>query len=99
MDSRTGKQIRMGRLMRQPSGRTIIVAYSHGLLLGPQPGLRTLEDMRAVVHSCQAADGIMIGAGLDPTARDGLHRAVLAKPRGAPRLEQFQPAGAALRAG
>ncbi len=64
MDSRTGKQIRMGRLVDGKSGRTIILAYSHGLLLGPQPGMRTLDEMRAVVESCRRANGIMLSPGL-----------------------------------
>ena len=51
MDSRTGKKIRMGRLFNQRSGRSLIVAYSHGILMGPRPGMKTLEEMRRVTQS------------------------------------------------
>ncbi len=64
MDSRTGKDIRLGRLTEASSGRTIILAYSHGLILGQQPGMRTLDQMRAVVEACHRANGIMISPGL-----------------------------------
>jgi len=64
MDSRTGKRIRMGRLVNDLSGRTIVVAYSHGLILGPQPGLRTVAEMRAMVDHCRLADGLMVSPGM-----------------------------------
>lgn len=34
MDARTGKRIRLGRLFNQASGKSILIAYSHGVLLG-----------------------------------------------------------------
>jgi len=64
MDARTGKKIRKGHLFNQNSGRTLIVAYSHGLLMGPGPGLRTLADMRRVTEAVRDADGLMIGPGM-----------------------------------
>lgn len=64
MDARTGKKIRRGRLFNPSSGRTLIVAYSHGLLLGPGPGLRTRADLERTVRALRAADGIMISPGL-----------------------------------
>ncbi len=64
MDSRTGKKIRRGRLFNPASGRTLIVAYSHGLLMGPGPGLRTRADIERTAHELRAADGIMISPGL-----------------------------------
>lgn len=64
MDSRTGKKIRMGRLFNQHSGRSIIVAYSHGVLMGPLPGLMTLEEMRRVTHSLAQADGLLVAPGV-----------------------------------
>lgn len=64
MDSRTGKKIRLGRLFNQHSGRTLIVAYSHGVLMGPRPGIATLDEMRRVAHSLHRADGLMIAPGM-----------------------------------
>jgi class I fructose-bisphosphate aldolase len=66
MDSGTGKRIRLGRLFDSESGRGIILAYSHGLLLGPQLGQRTLEDMATTIKACASAEAIMISPGLIP---------------------------------
>jgi class I fructose-bisphosphate aldolase len=63
MDSRTGKKIRMGRLFDRVSGNSIIVAYSHGVLLGPLPGMTGLEEMRRITEQLHYADGIMIAPG------------------------------------
>ena len=64
MDSRTGKKIRLGRLFNQRSGRSLIVAYSHGVLMGPLPGMVTIEDMRRVTQSVGLADGLMVTPGM-----------------------------------
>jgi class I fructose-bisphosphate aldolase len=64
VDSRTGKSIRLGRLIDEQSGRTIIVAYSHGLLLGPLPGMRTVTEMEALTDACRSAEGIMVSPGM-----------------------------------
>jgi class I fructose-bisphosphate aldolase len=64
MDARTGKRIRAGRLFDPASGRAIIVALSHGVLLGPSPGLATLEQLRATADSLRAADALMVSPGL-----------------------------------
>ena len=64
MDSRTGKKIRVGRLFREDSGRTLIVAYSHGVFMGPQPGMRTLEEIRRTALSLSKADGLMVAPGM-----------------------------------
>jgi fructose-bisphosphate aldolase, class I len=64
MDARTGKKIRLGRLFNQESHRTLIVAYSHGVLLGPQPGMRSLEEMKRVSLSLGRANGLMVTPGL-----------------------------------
>src|SRR5574342_708068 len=64
MDARTGKKIRMGRLFNSRSGRTLIVAYSHGLLMGPQPGLRTRDELLTTARALRAADGLMVSPGL-----------------------------------
>jgi len=64
MDARTGKRIQAGRLFDPASGRAIVVALSHGLLLGPSPGLATLEQLRTTADSLRAADALMVAPGL-----------------------------------
>lgn len=64
MDARTGKKIRLGRLFHQRSGKSLIVAYSHGVLTGPIPGMATLDDMRRVTQSVALADGLMVTPGM-----------------------------------
>jgi fructose-bisphosphate aldolase, class I len=66
MDSRTGKNIRMGRLRHAESGRYLIVAYSHGVLTGPVEGMETLEQMRAFACGIRGVEGLMIAPGLLP---------------------------------
>lgn len=66
MDSRTGKKIRMGRLFDQASGRALIVAYSHGVLMGPRPGMRSLQEMQRLAAAMQNADGLMVTPGMLP---------------------------------
>ena len=64
MDARTGKRIQAGRLFDPASGRAIVVALSHGVLLGPSPGLATLEQLRTTADSLRAADALMVAPGL-----------------------------------
>jgi class I fructose-bisphosphate aldolase len=64
MDARTGKKIRLGRLFDQTSHHTLIVAYSHGVLMGPQPGMQSLDEMRRVSLALHRANGLMISPGL-----------------------------------
>lgn len=64
MDARTGKKIRLGRLFNQQSGKSLIVAYSHGVLMGPQPGMRTLAEMRQVSEQMAGADGLLVSPGM-----------------------------------
>lgn len=63
MDTRTGKKIRLGRLFGA-HGRSLIVAYSHGVLMGPLPGMATGEEMERFVAAMAEADGLMIAPGL-----------------------------------
>lgn len=71
MDSRTGKRIRLGRLFDEMSGNTIIVAYSHGVLLGPIEGLIGLPQMQQTVQRLARAEAIMIAPGLIRWLEDG----------------------------
>lgn len=63
MDSRTGKHIRLGRILDPRSQRAIIVAASHGVLTGAPRGLRTVDDMRRVFSQLDGANGVMIAPG------------------------------------
>lgn len=53
----------MGRLFG-PEGMSIIIAYSHGLLLGPIPGMSKRDEMLRTVESLRDADGIMVAPGM-----------------------------------
>jgi fructose-bisphosphate aldolase, class I len=64
MDARTGKKIRLGRLFDQRSHKTLIVAYSHGVLMGPQPGMRSLSEMKRMSMDLGRANGLMVAPGL-----------------------------------
>jgi fructose-bisphosphate aldolase, class I len=64
MDARTGKKIRLGYLFNQSSGKSIIVAYSHGVLHGPRPGILTLQEAQRTAQALLAADGLLIAPGM-----------------------------------
>ncbi|WP_159014775.1 class I fructose-bisphosphate aldolase [Acidisoma sp. S159] len=64
MDSRTGKKIRFGRLVDPASQRGVVVAYSHGVLLGPFPGGRTRSEIKQKLGHLKDADGIVLGPGV-----------------------------------
>lgn len=65
MDSRTGRRIRRARLLNPESGRAVIVAFSHGILLGPVAGIQTLEQMRRVaIEDLRAAEAVLVSPGL-----------------------------------
>jgi class I fructose-bisphosphate aldolase len=66
MDARTGKRIAMGRLFDPGSGRTIVVAASHGVLRGPMPGLASNEDIETTLEQVRAADAVMFSPGMLP---------------------------------
>lgn len=64
MDARTGKKIRRGHIFNTTTGRTVIVAYSHGVFAGPIPGLRTREELMTTAAALRAADGLIVSPGL-----------------------------------
>ncbi|AHF75777.1 Deoxyribose-phosphate aldolase\phospho-2-dehydro- 3-deoxyheptonate aldolase [Sodalis praecaptivus] len=66
MDSRTGKAIRMGRLLRPETGHAVVVAASHGVMSGPPSGLRTRQEIANVFTQLRAADGVMVSPGMIP---------------------------------
>lgn len=64
MDSRTGKRLRLARILSQDDGRAMVVAYSHGVFRGALPGMRTLGEMRRMVEKLRTADAIMLSPGM-----------------------------------
>ncbi len=64
MDARTGKKIHLGRLFDPHSHKTLIVAYSHGVLMGPRPGMRSLSEMKRMSMDLDRANGLMVAPGL-----------------------------------
>ncbi len=64
MDARTGKQVRLGRLVRPETGRSVVVAASHGVQGGPSSGLRTTKEIRSVFARLRRADGVMVSPGM-----------------------------------
>ncbi len=64
MDARTGKKIRLGRLFDRSSGHCLIVAYSHGVLLGPHPGMKDLAEMQRTSQALSRAQGLMVTPGM-----------------------------------
>jgi fructose-bisphosphate aldolase, class I len=64
VDARTGKRIRSGQLFDPVSQRAIIVALSHGVLLGPSAGMETLAQLRATSAALTGADALMVAPGL-----------------------------------
>lgn len=65
MDSRTGKKIRLGRVL--PDGRGVVVVASHGVLSGPPSGLETRAQIEGLFGKMGAADAIMVTPGMVPT--------------------------------
>ncbi|MET7401557.1 hypothetical protein ABZS66_49565 [Dactylosporangium sp. NPDC005572] len=70
MDSRTGKKIRLGRLLNPGTGKAVVVAASHGVMSGPPAGLRTRGDIESVFARLGAADGVMVTPGMLPLVED-----------------------------
>lgn len=64
MDSRTGKEIRLGRILRPKTHRSVTVAFSHGVLLGPQKGFSSFEQMDQMMKIFHAADAVMLSPGM-----------------------------------
>jgi class I fructose-bisphosphate aldolase len=69
MDARTGKRIRMGRLFGA-DGHALAVAYSHGVLRGPLPGIDRAATLADTLRKFRAADAVMVSPGLLPLLED-----------------------------
>jgi fructose-bisphosphate aldolase, class I len=66
MDSRTGKQIRLSRLLSPATGHGVVVAASHGVMSGPPAGLRTRAEITDVFDQLELADAVMVNPGMLP---------------------------------
>ena len=64
MDTRTGQKIAAGRLFHPVSGRAVVVALSHGVLLGPSGGIESLAQLRATAGALRDAEALMVAPGL-----------------------------------
>lgn len=64
MDSRTGKEIRLGRIFNPTNQRSVTIAFSHGVLLGPGKGFLTLDQMNQRMKDFQKADAVMLSPGM-----------------------------------
>jgi DhnA family fructose-bisphosphate aldolase class Ia len=64
MDSHIGKEIRLGRVFRPSDNRSVTVAFSHGVLLGPGKGYKTYDQMNEMMKTFQKADAVMLSPGM-----------------------------------
>jgi fructose-bisphosphate aldolase, class I len=69
MDPRTGKKIRMGRLFGA-DGRALLIAYSHGVIRGPLPGLDRAGGLAPMIRRMRSADGVMVSPGMLPLVEE-----------------------------
>lgn len=63
----TGKRVRLNRLLDPRSGRSIVVAFDHGLFLGPIPGVEDVQTAIARVaeggpDAVQVSPGVAVAA-------------------------------------
>lgn len=71
MTSAVGKQIRLSRLFSHRDGRAVVLAFDHGLMLGPVPG--TVDLRAGIALAVEASfDGILLGPGALGRAADML---------------------------
>jgi class I fructose-bisphosphate aldolase len=70
MDSRTGKKIRLGRLLDPTTHRGVVVAASHGVMSGPPSGLKTKAEITDVFTKVGEADGVMVSPGMIPLTEE-----------------------------
>lgn len=64
-----GKEIRLSRLLDERSQRALVVAYAHGIMSGPLPGMSTNEEIARVSTSLRGADGILMPMGFLPACQ------------------------------
>lgn len=65
-----GKEIRLSRFLNPQSHRTVMVAYAHGILMGPNPGMNTMAEIKAQCSTLRKADSILMPMGFLPFCQD-----------------------------
>lgn len=69
MSTLSGAALRLGRLFRQGTGRSFIVALDHGVTLGVPPGAEDLPEAVSRSIAC-APEGILLSPGMAQVAAD-----------------------------
>lgn len=64
-----GRRLRLNRILRPSTGRGVVVAFDHGLSLGPTPGI---EDIRTAVAQVAAGepDAVQVAPGVVAAVED-----------------------------
>ncbi len=70
MTNQIGKELRLSRFLDPASHRTVMVAYAHGILMGPNPGMFTMEEIRQQCKTLRKADSILMPMGFLPFCQD-----------------------------
>ncbi|MFD1901480.1 class I fructose-bisphosphate aldolase [Enterococcus termitis] len=64
--NQVGKELRISRFLNSESKRTVMVAYAHGVLLGPIKGMETNAEINQQVDTLREADAILMPMGFLP---------------------------------
>ena len=64
-----GKELRLSRFLNPDSKRTVMVAYAHGILMGPMKGMETNEEIKRQNETLKAADAVLMPMGFLPSCQ------------------------------
>lgn len=64
-----GKELRLSRFLNPKSKRCVMVAYAHGILIGPNPGMATKEEIKRQNETLREADAILMPMGFLPACQ------------------------------
>ncbi|MGX7417407.1 class I fructose-bisphosphate aldolase [Carnobacterium gallinarum] len=64
--NQVGKELRISRFLNPKSQRTVMVAYAHGILLGPIKGMETNEEIKKQTETLRKSDAILMPMGFLP---------------------------------
>ena len=67
--SQIGKELRISRFLNPKSQRCVMVAYAHGVLLGPIPGMTTNDEIKKQNETLRGADAILMPMGFLPACQ------------------------------
>ena len=65
-----GKELRLSRFLNPDSKRTVMVAYAHGILMGPMKGMETNEEIKIQNETLKAADAVLMPMGFLPSCQE-----------------------------